>query len=187
MAGLTFQTTHALETFCYMNFDSTNKGGWGDSRMRDWLNSSVLYRLPRELRENIVMVRKYYRDYYFTEKHNDMVDDVYYVKDYLSVPSVREIYGYSNDNFQWYEWEGTGEKHNEQYAYYSSKGVTAGSIKPELHGLASTYNKYDGNSWWLRSQHPYKTVTNFHCVLDSGFLSDCPANMICGVVPTFAF
>jgi hypothetical protein len=108
MAGLTFQTTHTLATTHAMNEDGTNADGWGKSSMREWLNNTVYDALPDELRENIVGVKKYYRN-------NAFGDDatIVNVVDKVFLASFKELYGYVELGQSWYEQEGTGENHNE--------------------------------------------------------------------------
>jgi hypothetical protein len=181
-AGLTFQTTHALATAYKMNTSDTNTNGWGSTAMRTWLNGTVYNALPSDLKGNIVQVKKYYGSTY-----NSTSSTTSYTSDYLSLLSMRELYNCTNSSYPWYECEGTGNNHNQQYQYYSYKGVTTSNYSL----LANMYKDYNGNTpgsytcWWLRSVY-YGSSISFRSVYSDGYYSYDSAGYSYSVVPSFS-
>jgi hypothetical protein len=182
MTGLTFQTTHALSTAHSMNTSNANDGGWGKTNMRTWLNSTVYDALPDELRENIVGVKKYYGSTYDSTSGSTT-----FAIDKLFLLSMQELYGYTNNDYPWYEYEGTGPGHNEQYSYYSYKSVTTDNCS----FLANMHKDYNGNtpgsytSWWLRSACFLDGFT-FWCVWSDASATFGSARDPFSVVPCFS-
>jgi hypothetical protein len=74
----------------------------------------------------------------------------------LWLPSVKEIYALESQFYQWYDAEGTGEYHDEQYAWYAhNKIATKNNSLLENMALTLKGNTPIGNdnddAWWLRS------------------------------------
>lgn len=59
LAKMTFEIVD-IPTTHRMNPSSNNTGGWGDSEMREWLNSTVLNALPDYMIDGITTVKKEY-------------------------------------------------------------------------------------------------------------------------------
>jgi hypothetical protein len=182
-AGLTFQTTHALATPYQMNTSNTNSGGWGSTSMRTWLNSTVYNTLPDDLRENIVEVKKYYNPIYNSTSSNTLN-----ANDYLFLLSMRELYNYSFSFDPWYEHEGTGASHDEQYTYYSNESVTTSNYSL----LKNIYLDYNGAQpadscayWWLRTVNGGDS-NSFWIVKSSGYNILQSAGFSGSVVPSFS-
>jgi hypothetical protein len=182
-AGLTFQTTHALATPHEMNASDDNTGGWGSSSMRTWLNDTVYGMLPSDLRSSIVSVEKYYGD-----TRGSGSSSTASTSDKLFLPSLRELYVYSDDSYPCYTCEGTGPSHDQQYQYYAYEGVT----RSNLSLLASMYLDYNGNtpgsytSWWSRSAC-YNGYRGFWDVRYNGNYGGSSTDYSYSVVPVFCF
>lgn len=56
-AGITFMFEDCIADHVY-NGSGSNAGGWKSSELRSWLNSDLMYRMPSDLRDVIVEVRK---------------------------------------------------------------------------------------------------------------------------------
>jgi hypothetical protein len=181
-AGLTFQTTHALATAQQMNASNSNLSGWGSTAMRTWLNDTVYNALPSDLTQYIVQVKKYYGATY-----NSTSNTTTSTSDKLFLLSSRELYDYTNSSYPWYALEGTGSSHNQQYQYYSYKGVTTSNYSL----LAGMYLDYNGNTpgsfacWWLRSVLGGSS-SHFRYVCSGGNYNGNYASYSGSVVPSFS-
>jgi hypothetical protein len=183
-AGLTFQFTHALATTHEMNVANTNNGGWGSTNMRTWLNNDVYNALPDDLRDNIASVEKYYQSPY----DSTSISTVASTNDKLFLLSMRELYDYTDSSYPWYEFEGAGSKHNEQYSYYAYKSATTSkrSLLPNMHREYNGANPGSYTYWWLWSASG-KGGDLFWYVNSSGHAySSHDAGLSFSVVPCFS-
>ena len=70
--GATFCLTHCLEEEQPMNEEDTNKGGWDESDLREYLNTEILNSFPESIRSKMKPI---YKD------------------DLLTLPAVEDIFG----------------------------------------------------------------------------------------------
>lgn len=122
LAKMTFEIVDILTTHRMNPSDSTT-GGWGDSEMREWLNSTMLNALPDYMIDGITTVKKEYK--------NGENGSIVTCDDKLWCLSDKELAN-STD----YGDEG------EFYEYWASHNDAGDRIK-----------KYNGSvyMWWLRS------------------------------------
>ena len=121
-AKMTFEIVD-ISTIHRMNPSNSTTGGWGDSEMREWLNSTMLNALPDYMIDGITTVKKEYKN---GEGGSIMTCD-----DKLWCLSDKEL-----TNGTTYGDEG------EFYEYWASHNRSEDRIK-----------RYNGstNRWWLRS------------------------------------
>jgi hypothetical protein len=89
----------------------------------------------------------------------------------------------------WLDREGTGEKHDEQYAWYAFNNASA--VEQDYSCLERMHVDYNGKTpgtyefWWLRST--YDDASNgFWSVSSDGSPRYNSAGYSCGVVPVFS-
>jgi hypothetical protein len=187
MAGLTFQTTHALKSPGAMNYGYSSAGGWGSTLMRSLLNGSVYSVLPSDLRSSIVSVKKYYSSQDGTSTDESSIT---YTLDKMFLLSPRELYGYSDSTVTCYAFEGTGVGHNEQYQFYAGEGVALSNVSL-LNNMYMDYDMKPPNDsirwWFLRSIYHKSGSGNFWGIDWMGGCSGNSADNLEGIVPAFCF
>lgn len=156
-AGFTFMCQDIVTTH-RMNASSTNSGGWSETEMRTWLNSTLLPAFPEDLKAVIKLAVKK-----FGPKYNDQ-SDIRTSTDSLWLAATNEVFG--NGEFSG---EGT------QYAYWASHNTDSDRIK---------YNGSSASWWWLRSCGP-SISGYFRGVYGGGSLNGSGATNTYGVVPCF--
>ena len=141
-AGITFVVGDTpLLTAC-MNQDGSNSGGWKDSDLRKALNKEVFASMPKDLKNNIVKVKKLTNNAGVTTD----VSSVTETDDSVWVPSAVELFGketvdrqlsYQTDQLAVYEAEG------EAYAFArgSSDFAWTRSCNAKKSGIFWTYLK----------------------------------------------
>ena len=153
-AGLTFMTSNA---YCNhsMNNASTNAGGWAESDMRAWLNSSVLNSMPEDLRDLIVEVDKPTNNVGRTESG----DSVSNTSDRIWLFSQTELYGPISWN-QGYDTEYIDtvlNREGTQYQLFAEAGIE-GIATTDKKGVLKKYVTVNGkqelSNWWVRSPTP---------------------------------
>ena len=82
--GATFFLTHCLEDERPMNHEDTNEGGWDESDLREYLNTSILSDFPDAIRKHMKPI---YKD------------------DLLTLPAVEDIFG----DWDYENWEPKAE------------------------------------------------------------------------------
>ena len=146
-----------------MNATGTNAGGWATAELQTTINTTILNKIPMELRsllEQVVVASANTgsADYEITTSDN-----------YLFVPCAAEVnlstsYGRAGEGTTW------------DY-YINAVNATRVKMKP---GSTS------GTGWWLRSPYPGSTFS-FSFVYYSGYGSDTSASSTYGVCPCFAW
>lgn len=134
LAKMTFEIVD-IPTTNRMNLSNSTTGGWGDSKMREWLNSTMLNALPDYMIDGITTVKKEYK--------NGENGSIVTCDDKLWCLSEKELTGSTT-----YGDEG------ELYEYWASHNNSEDRIK-----------RYNGNAkdWWLRSVHSsagFRNVNN---------------------------
>lgn len=150
-AGITFMFGETPLLTSSMNQDGSNSGGWKDSDLRKELGKEVLADMPKDLKKNIVKVKKLSNNAGVTTD----VSSVTATDDSIWLPSMTELLGKeyleeqlissSEDQFAVYESEGT------QFDFWHGTGDTAGwtrTCDASSSGQFLTYRgiKYDGAS-----------------------------------------
>lgn len=150
-AGITFMFGETPLLTSSMNQDGSNSGGWKDSDLRKELGKEVLADMPKDLKKNIVKVKKLSNNAGVTTD----VSSVTATDDSIWLPSMTELLGKeyleeqlissSEDQFAVYESEGT------QFDFWHGTGDTAGwtrTCDASSSGQFLTYQgiKYDGAS-----------------------------------------
>lgn len=85
-ASMTWIAEDLLNTEHVMNTEDTIEGGWPESDLREWLNTSIYEMVPDEVRTEIKEVKKYSMSYI-------PVRETVSSSDTLWIPSCREIFG----------------------------------------------------------------------------------------------
>ena len=88
-AGITFLFDDVAPLEASMNKDGANSGGWKDSDLRKTLNKQFIKKLPKDLKNSIVKVKKLTNNSGVTTD----VSSVTETKDALWLPSAMEIFG----------------------------------------------------------------------------------------------
>ena len=147
------------------NSSMTNVGGWKDSEMRTYINSTIYNVLPGDLQNVIVSTKVISGHGYTTGEEN------FETQDKLYLLNAQEVWS-TND----YD---TSVGTSKQLDYYKNQGVTASSY-------AGAKKQYNGSNsyWWLRSATSGTTNT-FFCVNYNGGWGDSGANIFNGVSPAF--
>ena len=125
-AGITFMFGETPLLTSSMNQDGSNSGGWKDSDLRKELGKEVLADMPKDLKKNIVKVKKLSNNAGVTTD----VSSVTATDDSIWLPSMTELLGKeyleeqlissSEDQFAVYESEGT------QFDFWHGTGDIAG-------------------------------------------------------------
>ena len=169
-AGLTFLATSRIN-MSQMNARPTNSGGWGNSVLRQNMNSGTVWNLmPPELQSRIKPVWK----------RTNNVDggtrgaSVSMAGDKLFALSYSEIVPNSRwaGSFPWTSNEGT------QYEAFQGRVNPNDSSNPCINV---------GAGWWTRTAAP-NYLDRFIVISPSGSTSGCiTAQMSCGILPAFCF
>lgn len=169
-AGLTFLATSPIN-ISQMNARPTNSGGWGNSVLRQNMNSGTVWNLiPPELQSRIKPVWK---------KTNNVDGgthgaSVSMTGDKLFALSYSEIVPNSRwaGSFPWTSNEGT------QYEAFQGRVNPNNSSNPCINV---------GAGWWTRTAAP-NYLDRFIVISSSGSTSGCiTAQMGCGILPAFCF
>jgi hypothetical protein len=140
-----------------MNSSNVTTGGWGSSKMRTWLNDTLLAAFPYDFKQNVKTS---------TVKYDaSTTGTTSTCSDKLWLPSYQEVYGSGSSSNNKDGIEGT------QFAYYAN-----GGSKIKYNTSASA------NSWWLRSVY---SSTNFWLVDTYGGAGNYYASGSFGVAPCF--
>ena len=150
-----------------MNSTNTNVGGWKDSEMRTYINSTIYESLSSEL-QNVITDTKVISGHGSTAGETN-----FETQDKLYLLSAEEIW---NGNSNRYD---TSVGTSKQLDYYKKQGVTTSSYA----GAIKQYNGSDG-SWWLRSARSNSTFS-FLAVNNNGDWSAGMAYYSYGVSPAF--
>lgn len=169
-AGLTFLATSPIN-MSQMNARPTNSGGWGNSVLRQNMNSGTVWSLmPPELQSRIKPVWKRTNNVDGTT-HGATVS---MTGDKLFALSYSEIVPNSRwaGSFPWTANEGT------QYEAFQGKVDPYSSSNPCLNV---------GAGWWTRTAAP-NYADRFIVISPSGSTSGCiTSQMSCGILPAFCF
>ena len=138
-------------------------GGWKDSKMRTYINSTIYNALPSDL-QNVIVSTKVISGYGIGETNFETQDKLYLL-------NAQEVWS-TND----YD---TSVGTSKQLDYYKNQGVTASSYA----GAIKQYNGSD-EFWWLRSTDSIST-DRFLRVLDDGNWHSNNASNSSGVSPAF--
>ena len=140
--GLIFLLKDCMKDEHGMNKRMTSKGGWRDSKMRLWLNETIIRMLPDELREMIV-----------PRTIRQMIDGKeVQTQDKLWLPSFTEMFG-ADAAAEW----APGDLGDEQFELFDSER----SRVKEVPGRGT---------WWYWLRSPYASgSTDFCDVYSSGY------------------
>ena len=147
------------------NSTTTNVGGWKDSEIRTYINSTIYNALPSEL-QNVIVSTKVISGHGSTSGETN-----FETQDKLYLLNAQEVWnGNSYD---------TSVGTSKQLDYYKNQGVTASSY-------AGAIKQYNGSNsyWWLRSAVSDDTYYFLYVSFD-GDWSDDDADSSDGVSPAF--
>ena len=148
-----------------MNSTGTNVGGWKDSEMRTYINSTIYDSLPSDL-QNVITTTKVISGHGPTEGETN-----FETQDKLYLLNAQEVWG-TND----YD---TSVGTSKQLDYYKNQGVTTDNYD----GAIKQYNG-SNSVWWLRSARSSDT-DRFLRVYNAGYWDSFNANYSGGVSPAF--
>lgn len=112
-AGITFMFGETPLLTSSMNQDGSNSGGWKDSDLRKELGKEVLADMPKDLKKNIVKVKKLSNNAGVTTD----VSSVTETDDSIWLPSMTELFG--KDDLE----EDLGSRYSDQFAVYEGEGA----------------------------------------------------------------
>ena len=169
--GFVVEFTNIITRFNGMNTTSTNVGGWKDSEMRTYVNSTIYEALPSEL-QNVIVSTKVISGHGSTAGETN-----FETQDKLYLLSAHEVYeDGTSRKISSYD---TAYNTTKQLDYYKNQGITTSSYS----GAIKQNN--EGNSyWWLRSADSGSTE-RFLYVFFSGLWSVDYASHYYGVSPAF--
>lgn len=188
LAGLSFLTSSVYDKRP-MNAQSRVEGGWKGSGMRGWLNSEIIYKLPKDLSSVIKVVNKQTNN----KGESKSTKDVTTSSERLWLPSATEIAGKISWNThasgaQFTAYDEVLNAEGTQYAYFAQHKVSAFSDPDHV-----LKRKWEGAAigWFYRSPYPflYKTMSQryFYGALESGYPEgQFEANSAKGVVFGFS-
>ena len=152
-------TTHQF------NSTNTNVGGWKDSEMRTYVNSTIYNALPSEL-QNVIISTKVISSHGSTSGETN-----FETQDKLYLLNAQEVWVSNNLDAS----VGTSR----QLDYYKNQSVTTNSY----FGAIKQYNGSNYH-WWLRSARSDGTA-NFLDVHRDGGKSNASARSLLGISPAF--
>ena len=147
------------------NSTTTNVGGWKDSEIRTYINSTIYNALPSDL-QNVIVSTKVISGHESTSGETN-----FETQDKLYLLNAQEVWnGNSYD---------TSVGTSKQLDYYKNQGVTASSY-------AGAIKQYNGSNsyWWLRSAYSIAAIS-FLSVYSDGDWSRYDASDSYGVSPAF--
>ena len=147
------------------NSTNTNVGGWKDSEMRTYVNSTIYNALPSEL-QNVIISTKVISSHGSTSGETN-----FETQDKLYLLNAQEVWVSNNLDAS----VGTSR----QLDYYKNQSVTTNSY----FGAIKQYNGSNYH-WWLRSARSDGTA-NFLDVHRDGGKSNASARSLLGISPAF--
>ena len=153
------------------NSTDTNVGGWKDSEMRTYINSTIYNALPSDLK-NVIVSTKVISSHGSTSGETN-----FETQDKLYLLNAHEVYedGASNKISD----SDTSYNNTKQLDYYKNQGVTTSSY-------AGAIKQYNGSnsSWWLRSASSSDAYSFLDVYYDGGW-RNVGAHYSIRVSPTF--
>lgn len=202
-AGLTFMAWNALPKAYCMNGtmpndnttacssdDNTNKGGWRDSNLRQWMNNGEIWnQFPTDFQNNVTTVLKQTNNMNYGNTSGSAAsataDKVWLVSYRELVPTIYTGWK-SYNGFQALSQEGS------QYEYFKGRVTNNWSSNSILSGI---YKAVSGSApsgaysyyWWERSPNP--NINGFFLLVDSNGDPSYSngASYRRSVVPAFSF
>ena len=149
-----------------MNSTATNVGGWKDSEMRTYINSTIYESLPSEL-QNVIVSTKVISGHGRTAGETN-----FETQDKLYLLSTKEVFGKTT----LYD---TVDAETKQLDYYKNQEVTTSNYS----GAIKQYNGSNGY-WWLRSAYFNFTDSFLYVYGDGGWYAS-DADRSYGISPAF--
>lgn len=202
-AGLTFMAVNAMPKAYCMNGtmpsdnttvcsakSTTNKGGWRDSRLRQWMNGGEVWDMfPQTFRDNVSAVLKQTNNMESGDTAGSAAsatsDRLWLVSYRELVPTLYDGWG-TGSGFQALSQEGS------QYEFfkgrvtnnYSSNAILQGMYKTASGSLPAGLNY---NGWWERSSAPYNSlnILSVNSVGSHGIYTSATNRF--ALVPAFSF
>ncbi|WP_137656589.1 DUF6273 domain-containing protein [Bifidobacterium moukalabense] len=181
-AGLTFMAVNAMpKAYCMIGTmpsdnttscsgESTNWGGWRDSRLRQWMNGGEVWNMfPQTFRDNVSTVLKQTNN---MEYGNTAGSAASATSDRLWLVSYRELVPTLYDGWKTSGGFQTLSQEGSQYEFFKGRVTNNYSSNRILQGM---YKTASGSSpagihydyWWERSSHPRASLY-FLCVGSDG-------------------
>lgn len=148
-----------------MNPTWTNVGGWKESEMRNYINTTIYEAIPNELKDNIIDTR-------VISGHGTSDEENFVTTDKLYLLSTADIF--KNDNYIYT----TAKLQTRQLDYYLGISANDYGLLPRK----KIDNKF--NSYWLRSS-TIDNDTDFYKVSSNAGTSHSNAHGVDGVAPAF--
>ena len=155
-----------------MNSTGTNVGGWKDSEMRTYINSTIYDSLPSDL-QNVITTTKVISGHGPTEGETN-----FETQDKLYLLSGHEVYE-EEASYPIIRYD-TAYNTTKQLDYYKNQGVTTESCS----GAIKQYNGRN-YSWWLSAALSVGGEYKFLTVNNDGYWRNGIANASNGVSPAF--
>ena len=147
------------------NSTATNVGGWRDSELRTYINSTIYNAIPSDL-QNVIASTKV-----ISGHGNTTGEENFETQDKLYLLNAQEVWS-TNDH-------DTSVETSKQLDYYKNQGVTTSSFA----GAKKQYNGSNSN-WWLRSAIS-RNANTFLLVDSGGIWVSGSASYSNGVSPAF--
>ena len=150
-----------------MNSDNLNTGGWMNSEVRNYINTTLFSSLPTQL-QDIIEITTVVSGHGNTKDESDFT-----TKDKLYLLSAKEVYNISDYD--------TASNTTRQLDYYKQQGVTLDNYKKAI----KVYAK-DNYSWWLRPAYSNDWGNHSYLIVyQEGNWSARDADNNLGVSPAF--
>ncbi len=150
-----------------MNSDNSNAGGWMNSAVRNYINTTLFSSLPMQL-QDIIEITTVVSGHGKTKDESDFT-----TKDKLYLLSAKEVYNISDYD--------TASDATRQLDYYKQQGVTLDNYEKAIKMYGS-----DNYSWWLRPAYSNDWGSHSYLIVHQGGnwnVSDADNNL--GVSPAF--
>ncbi len=140
-----------------MNSTNTNAGGWKDSAMRTYVNSTIYNAFPSELKENII-------DTYVVSGYESGKTENYKTTDKIYLLSPKEVWGKE----------------------VSKDTAASQTRKLDFYGITDDYStlKKSGIGWWFRTA-PSNNSTGFYLTGYNATNPTNSSSSLYGVAPAF--
>ena len=133
--------THTYTVSQSSSADTSNVGGWGNSLLREYMNTVIYNALPSDIKSRV-------KDTTVVSGHGSSESANFVTTDKLFLFTLREVWGDTGSNVHLEK--DTASDYTRQLDYYKAQGVTWDDTT-----YALVKKKYNGNYyfWWFRSAY----------------------------------
>ncbi len=201
-AGLTFMAVNAMpKAYCmtgtmpsdntaYCSAGSTNRGGWRDSRLRQWMNGGEVWDMfPQAFRDNVSAVLKQSNNMEYGSTAGSVASAT---SDRLWLVSYRELVPTLYDGWKTYGGFQALSQEGSQYEFFKGRVTNNHSSNAILQGMYKTASGsspagLNFNGWWERSSGPHYGNTFLYVTSNGDPSNYYIADHRLAFVPAFSF